>query len=244
MRSLVVAALILASCGGGATAPAASEPAAAATQGAAATAAPAGAATAAPAAAAEPAFADIIRSGKAATYKVAYKITVTGAGQGGDAATGMALYFKPPKTRIDLSGTQEGKTSAIAIYYLDTGTFFCTADGDQKSCLQTSTDPGEGQAAGFEIQESFREDPAGLNATFRENRTIAGQQALCYVVRGTVALGFSDGTFCYTSSGVPLLSTWSAEGVSWTMEATSYSATVPDNDFTLPAAPMKVPGAP
>ena len=90
---------------------------------------------------------------------------------------------------------------------------------------------------GFELQSTFQDDPSALNATRQEQRTIAGQQAYCYVLAGTPVTGFSSGTFCYTKSGVPLLSEWTAQGATFKMEATSFSATVPDSDFELPATP-------
>jgi hypothetical protein len=241
MRALAVAAVLLVACGGGA-APAQS---AASAGNAAGTARATTAASSAPAtAAAQPAFGEVVKSGKTATYKVSYKITATGPGAPA-ASSGMAMYFKPPKTRLDITGDDgQGQSGALSIYYLENGSFTCTVSGSDKFCFQVSADAAAAQAAGFELQQDLAAEAGSLNAAFKENRSIAGQSALCYVVKGTASLGFTEGTFCYTSSGVPLLSTWSAAGATWTMEATSFSASVPDSDFVLPAPPGKMPGAP
>lgn len=245
MRALVLVAFLVAACGGAA---APSQQATGIPTSGDATSPPttAGGAPGATQAAtsSQPAFADVVRGGKTATYKVAYKITASGPGAPA-AASGMAMYFKPPKTRLDITGGDgQGQGGALSVYYLENGVFMCTVSGSDKLCFQASKDMAEAQAAGFEIQQSLQENASSLNATFREDRSIAGQSALCYVVKGTATLGSSEGTFCYTSSGVPLLSTWSAQGATWTMEATTFSATVPDSDFVLPATPQKMPGTP
>jgi hypothetical protein len=240
MRSLfLLLTVVLAACTSGS--PTSSEPGASGTTGdAATTAAAGGGATAAPQSDAGPSFTDIVRSGKLATYRISYKMTTTGGGQD-NASVEQTWYFKPPKTRLDFSGGDGyGGASKISMFFLETGTFLCTEASGAKTCLQTSSEAAAGQNLGFEIQQDFRDDPAAFNATLREARTIAGQQALCYLVRGAAA-GFAEGTFYYTRTGVPLLSQWSGGGASITMEATSFTANVPDSDFALPVTPIRVP---
>ncbi len=236
MRFLMLLSVVLAACGGGGT----SAPSGGATetgQPAAASQAPGGA-SAAPSGDAGPKFEDILRSGKTASYKVTYKMTTAGGGQS-SATSEQTWYFKPPKTRLDMVGDDGyGSTTRISMFFLDTGSFMCTEAGGQKSCLQISADAAAGQNMGFEIQDSLAS--GSFDGAFQERRTIAGQQALCFVVRGAAAL-FTEGTFCYTQTGVPLLSTWATGGASFTMEATAFSATVADSDFTLPATPQKLP---
>lgn len=239
MRSLFALTIVLAACGGGATPSTASQAPGGASEGGAP---PAAAATAAPGQAdAGPAFGDIVKSGKLATYRVSYKMTTTGSGQDANAVE-QTWYFKPPKTRLDMSTSDGyGGTSKISMFFLENGSFMCTEASGAKSCLQLSAEAAGAQNLGFEIQDSFQDDPAAFNATSREKRTIAGQQAFCYLVRGAAAAVFSEGTFCYTSTGVPLLSQWAAAGASFTMEATSFTTNVPDSDFKLPAEPVKLP---
>lgn len=240
MRALIVTAVFLAACGG------AGAPSGGTTESSAPSdpvAAPSGsaAATAGASANAGPAFSDLIRSGKLASYKVSYKMTGTGAGQSGGAVE-QTWYFKPPNTRFDLSSDDGyGGTTKISMFFLETGSYMCTEAGGDKSCLQVSAEAAAQQNMGFDIQDSFLDDPAAFDATLREERTIAGQKAFCYVVKGAAAAMFSEGTFCYSATGIPLLSQWAAGGASFTMEATSFSATVADSDFTLPATPQKFP---
>jgi hypothetical protein len=239
LRSLaILITVLLVACGGGGT-PAATPGTQAANESAAPSAA---GATAAPSeAAAGPSFADILRSGKLTSYRVSYKMTTTGAGQD-TGALEQTWYFKPPNTRLDFSMSDGyGGTSKISMFYLSTGSFFCTVAPEGTSCLQVAADGAGAQNLGFEIQDSFQDDPGAFDAAFREQRTIAGQSALCYVIKGAAAVMFSEGTFCYTRTGVPLLSQWAAAGSSFSMEATNFTTEVPDTDFKLPATPMKLP---
>jgi hypothetical protein len=231
----ILTTVLLVACGGGGT-PAATPGTQAANESAAASAA---GATAAPSEAG-PSLADILRTGKLTSYRVAYKMTATGAGQD-TGALEQTWYFKPPNTRLDFSVSDGyGGTSKISMFYLSTGSYFCTVAPEGTSCLQVTTDGAGAENLGFEIQDSLQEDPGSFNAAFRDQRTIAGQTALCYVIKGAAAM-FSEGTFCYTRTGVPLLSQWAASGSSFTMEATSFSTEVPDSDFKLPADPIKLP---
>jgi hypothetical protein len=236
--SILITVLLIAACGGGGTPAAApSAPAAAGESAAPAPAATAGASQAA----AGPAFADILRSGKLTSYRVSYKMTTTGSGQD-TGALEQTWYFKPPNTRLDFAMSDGyGGTSKISMFYLATGSYFCTIATEGNTCMQVAADGAGAQNLGFEIQDSFQNDPSAFNATISTGRSIAGQTALCYVIKGAAAVIFSEGTFCYTQTGVPLLSQWSAAGSSFTMEATSFTADVPDSDFVLPATPMKLP---
>jgi outer membrane lipoprotein-sorting protein len=226
--------IVLAACGGGGT-PAAGPNASAANEGAAA---PSGAAAAAPSQAADsgPSFAEILQSGKLTSYKISYKMTTSGTGQDAAASLEQTWYFKPPNTRFDMAGDASGD-GKISMFMLEKGTFMCTEASGQSSCFQVPGESTAGQNMGFDLQSTFQDDPSAFNATRQEQRTIAGQQAHCYVLAGTPVTGFSSGTFCYTKTGVPLLSEWVAQGATFKMEATSFSATVPDSDFELPATP-------
>ena len=54
---------------------------------------------------------------------------------------------------------------------------------------------------------------------------------------GQASAGLTDGRFCYSSQGIPLLQRFAVQGATWSMEATNLSSTVPDSDFTLPSKP-------
>ena len=119
----------------------------------------------------------------------------------------------------------------------------CFAQGGTTQCLSV---PGVGspldQNLAASFQASLSDHPDQYGATFTGTKTIAGVQASCYDVKATAsaATGLSAGSFCYTKEGIPLLSSFSAQGSSWSMEATNVSTTAPDSDFTLPAKPTVI----
>lgn len=250
LPGFVLAAAFVAACGGGAstttTASAgASAAATSAATGAAATGAPAtGApATGAPATAAganQPKLADLLSAGKLTQYKVTYKIAASG--QGAEALSGdQTWYFKPPRSRFDFSSTVGGQKTSISVFSLPDGTFYCfDVPGSGAQCLSVG---GVGspldQNAAAVAQRSLADNPSQYGVTFKENKTIAGQQGICYDVKPAAAAGaFTAGTFCYSKDGLALLSSFTTQGATWSMEATNISLTVPDSDFTLPAKPL------
>jgi hypothetical protein len=227
--ALVFAFVIAASCGGNAT-PAGTTGGAAATSSAVAT-----ATAATGASAGSPSFLQILSSAKASEYKVTYKLTATG---GSEAFSGeQSWYFKPPKARFDFSSSASGQTATVSLYALPDGTFMCFGGAGQAQCIGMSgLDTALQQNPAALYQEAFIQHPDQFSGVLVETRQIAGQQAHCYDVKaGTAAAGLTDGRFCYSAQGIPLLQRFGVQGGTWTMEATSLSTTVPDADFTLPA---------
>jgi hypothetical protein len=227
-------ALLVASCGGtatptGTTASRAPATSAAAASGTAATGAPS---------ATSPSFAQILSSAKATEYKVTYKLTATGGAEGFSGE--QSWYFKPPKARFDFKSSVSGQTATVSLYSLPDGTFMCFGGtGQAAQCIGMSgLDTALQQNPAALYQESFIEHPEQFSGVLVETRQIAGQQAHCYDVKSTAATaGLTDGRFCYSAQGIPLLQRFSAQGGTWSMEATSLSTTVPDSDFALPAKP-------
>src|SRR5438309_315285 len=69
-------------------------------------------------------------------------------------------------------------------------------------------------------QEALLQHPDQYSGVLVETRQIAGQQASCYDVKSTVAsAGLTDGRFCYSSQGIPLLQRFEVQGATWSMEA-------------------------
>lgn len=226
------ALLIAASCGGSGTSSSTSGGATATS----AAGSSGGTASGSPAAAG-PAFGQILTSAKATEYKVTYKLTMTG---GGASSSGeQSWFFKPPRARFDFVSTASGQSGIVSIFALPDGAFMCFGSGAAAQCIGMSgleTALQQNPAASF--QEALTSHPDQFNGVFVETRQIAGQQANCYDVKPTtVAAGLTDGRFCYSGSGIPLLQRFGAQGGTWTMEATSVSTTVPDSDFNLPATP-------
>ncbi len=229
---------VLVACGGAAPATGgasagASEGAAAATN---AAPSPSSAASAAGGSAVSgPKLTDLLSASKTAQYKITYKITTAGAGAEGFSGE-QTWYFKPPQSRFDFSVSQGGQKLTCSFFNRSDGNFYCFNAG-QVQCLrvQGTSSPLDQNAAAL-AQRSLIDNPGSYGATFTSTKTIAGQAGQCYDVKANATSGgFTSGSFCYTKDGVPLLSSFSVAGQSWSMEATNYSATVPDADFELPA---------
>ena len=231
MRALIIGpaiALLVASACGGSAAPAAQAPAPTA---AATTAAPPPATAASPAAAAGPNIADLLKAGKASTYKVTYKWSITAGGQTQNAE--QTWYYKAPNARFDYSLGQGG---SFSIFALADGTYVCTTAGGTSFCQKSAGPSAFGQNPAADLALQLQDRPDQFNATFTGSQTIAGQQAQCYTVRslGTVAAGVGEVSSCYSTAGVPLKTAISSQGSSFTMEASAFSTSVTDADFKLP----------
>jgi hypothetical protein len=228
----VLAFVIAASCGGTTTPSGTSASGAAATN---AAASPGTVASGAPSSG-SPSFGQILTSGKASEYKVTYKLTATGGSEGFSGE--QSWYFKPPRARFDFSSSVSGQTATVSLYSLPDGTYMCFGGtGQTAQCIGMSgLDTALQQNPAALYQESFVEHPDQFSGVLVETRQIAGQQAHCYDVKATAATaGLSDGRFCYSAQGIPLLQRFAAQGGTWSLEATNLSTTVPDSDFALPA---------
>ncbi|OLC51942.1 MAG: hypothetical protein AUH85_18095 [Chloroflexi bacterium 13_1_40CM_4_68_4] len=243
--SVVLVSAFVAACGGGAstttTASAGASAAATSAATSAVTNAPSGASTA-PSAATGPKLLDLLTAGKAASYKISYKLTASGAGAEAFSGT-QSWYFKPPRSRFDFSSSVGGQVQSLSIFSVPDGQFMCFSQGGQATCLSV---PSTGSPMDANLAASFQgslvDHPDQYGGTFTGTKTIAGMQGSCYDVKATAAAatGLSSGSFCYSKDGIPLLSQFSAQGSSWSMEATNVSTTVPDSDFTLPAKPTVI----
>ena len=228
---LVFAFVIAASCGGTAK-PSGTTSGAAATSSAVAS----GTAATGVASADSPSFLQILSSAKASEYKVTYKLTATG---GTEAFSGeQSWYFKPPKARFDFSSSVSGQTATVSLFALPDGTFMCFGGTGTAQCIgMTGLETALQQNPAALYQEAFIQHPDQFSGVLVETRQIAGQQAHCYDVKAGAAAtaGLTDGRFCYSTQGIPLLQRFAVQGGTWSMEATNLSTTVPDSDFTLPA---------
>ena len=225
---LAACAIALAACGG-----AAAPSGAAATTAAGATVATStqSTTTAAAATASGPNIADVLKAGKATTYKATYKWTITAGGQ--TTTSEQTWYYKAPNSRFDFSA---GPGATFSVFSLAEGTFVCTSAGGSSFCQKSADQAALGQnpAADFALQ--LQGDPTKFNALFTGSQSIAGQSAQCYTVKSLAGTAFGDVSTCYSSSGVPLKTTINSQGSTLVMEATAFSATVTDADFKLPAA--------
>jgi hypothetical protein len=244
--SLLLVSAFVAACGGGGSTTTTASAGASAAATSAATSAPSSAATSAatsaPSAASGPKLLDLLTAGKNAQYKITYKLNASGAGAEAFSGT-QSWYFKPPRSRFDFSSNVGGQTQSLSIFSLPDGQFMCFTAAGQATCLSlppTGSPMDTNLAASF--QATLSDHPDQYGGTFTGTKTIAGIQGNCYDVKATAAAagGLSSGSFCYSKEGIPLLSSFSAQGSTWAMEATNVSTTVPDSDFTLPAKPTVI----
>src|SRR5206468_678588 len=103
----------------------------------------------------------------------------------------------------------------ISFFTLAEGSFYCfTLAGADAQCLGVSGvgSPLDQNVAAM-AQSSLLSNPGQYGATFKENKTIAGQQGVCYDVKASAATSaFTQGTFCYSKDGLSLLSTFTVQG--------------------------------
>jgi hypothetical protein len=244
LAALLAAALLVASCGGTASPPTGGAP----TSSAAASSVPAGTTSAnatTSSTASGPALAALLSQAKLAEYKVTYRLTATGSGSSFSGE--QSWYFKPPNARFDFKTDFGGQSTTMSIFSLADGVFMCFGTSGTPQCLST---PPTGSPLDNNLAASFQSSlvthPESYGGSYVESKEIAGQKALCYDVKAVsaAAAGVSEGRFCWSEKGIPLVSSFTASGGTWSMEATSVSSSVPDADFVLPAPPTVIPGIP
>lgn len=193
---------------------------------------------------AEPSFLDLAKTAKAASYKVTYRMSGTSGGQtvSGD----QTWYLKPPKSRFDFSMAAGGPAGSASMFNLEDGMFLCTSQAGSPTCLKMPKEQAAQQNQGAQAQEQVQGSPDQFDTTYQGTRQIAGQQAQCFALKpkGSAQAGLTQGTFCYTTQGIPLLMQSKGQGFDVSMEASSFSASVTDADFKLPAQPMELPVIP
>ena len=178
-----------------------------------------------------PSLADLARAGKAATYKVTYKVSSKGAAGSVEGVT-QTWYVKPPKLRMDSFIFSTGPAPDTSIFILENGVFSCGSSGGTPVCITMPADQAALARQPLDVQNQFASGSADVDVTPKGTRQIAGQQATCFETKHKT-LG-AEGTLCYTAQGVALLIAYKVPGTEVTMEATAYSTAVSDDDFKLP----------
>jgi hypothetical protein len=104
------------------------------------------------------------------------------------------------------------------------GEYGCVKESVTPSCVGTTTGSVGLPQDATTVQETIIRSPEKFDGVLVETRQIAGQQAHCYDVRTVdAAAAFTDGRFCYTRAGIPLLQRFKMTGAEYTLEATSVS---------------------
>ncbi len=230
-RALPAFVALLMACSGGTPAPG-SSPTTATTPTAAATKAPGG-------------FADLVRAGTTASFKITYRYSVTAEGQ--SSAVEQTWYVKGANVRWDLASPLGSSSS---FFFLPDGAYQCVIAG-QASCLKLPAAQGAQQNAGALLQDQVRENPERFNAAPLSTRTIAGIEAQCFAVKDPTVNAPRQGTMCYSARGFPLYTQFKDTSVAvlagnslvpleFTMEAVRVG-TASDADFKLPAPVRSFP---
>jgi hypothetical protein len=187
-------------------------------------------------------FRELAGAASASPYRVTYRVSSSAGGQAVSAT--QTWYVSGRNFRMDLGVASAGGSGSFSVFVIPDGTYSCVtaAGASGTQCFGMPQAQAYAQSPGAALDAEIRANPDAFGATYRDTRTIAGTSASCYGIAGTAA-GFSQGTICYTSSGVPLLYQFDSSGLSFTMEATSFGVPT-DADFRLPAPAQKIPGTP
>jgi hypothetical protein len=174
--------------------------------------------------------------------KVAYTFSTTSAGETMDGS--FTLYWKPPDSwRMDISSPDGDAT----ILLTGGSSYLCTAEGGGQ-CLQS---PLGNIPVPF---LSYFTDPNGLTDLVdtslggadvdveESSREIAGQDATCFSVSGTIEGEQGSGEYCFSDDGILLLVSASSDQGDFQLEATSVEGSVSDADLEPPYPVQEIPG--
>lgn len=176
-------------------------------------------------------FSALVAAKQAQPFKVNYDYSATVNGQ---TTTGtMAMYFKAPSMRTDITMQANGNLVTTQAFFKDGKMYTCTNAVGSFMCLE-STATISASASGNFVGE-VESNQANYNITADGSMSIAQTTATCFKAIGKEQEATTR--FCYTADGVPVYTKSEFEGSVTELKATSYSTTVTESDFTLPAQP-------
>ncbi len=175
------------------------------------------------------------------TFQATYE--VTSVGDAGAGISGITIFKDGENLRFDITGETEGQpidatfiTAGEASFLCFTGDFVETLgfEGEgvcTESAADDPTNPVGSLTDEFEITEEDLEDTEILG---REEREIAGQDAICYQ---TTSPDSGESTVCISEDGVLL----GVESADTNFTATEVSDEVSDGDFDPPYPVEELP---
>ena len=175
--------------------------------------------------------------------KVTYRVSgqVDGESIGGE----WVLVQRPPDSRFEISLVEEGEELRTIIISAGGETYLCIAGGGEESCLTTGVEEAEALTVPFDpifdIPRELAEDIAGVDLVDTSQREIAGVDATCFTVSGSL-IDLGEGEVCFSDGGILLLLSSESDGETFTFEATSVSTDVTDADFEPPFDVIDLPG--
>ncbi len=167
--------------------------------------------------------------------KITYRITTQGSG--GTFEGEAVLVQRPPDSRIEISGTEGGEEFRTIIINAGGESYICVAGGGEESCSEADEEKAGAEVASldllFDIPSEIAQGVEDVNIGVTSRRTIAGVNASCFTVSGTLA-SLGEGEVCFSDEGLLLYLQTEVDGPSSTFEATSVSTDVTDADFEPP----------
>lgn len=173
--------------------------------------------------------------------KITYNFSASGGGS--DEEGTMTLYWKPPDAwRLDFSSAESGDFTIISA---PDASYLCTSEEQQCIASPLGSIP-------VPFLNIFT-DPNGLNDLIdtslggvdvrRSSTEIAGQDASCFSVSGTVEGESGEGEYCFRDDGVLLRLRGGGDASgSVSLEATNVEDSVSDSDLEPPYDTVDIPG--
>lgn len=191
-------------------------------------------------------FNDVVLAGAGRSVEAGFRGEYTlRATVDGKAIDGMVTWYrKGAKMRADFAGKAADQQEDVAVfagpdYPAEPALYECSKA--EQSCVlrNASVDDPEVLPSSLAFQVlDVTTFVTGLNFYDESARTIAGQDALCFVGRSeTVPVGaIEHGEVCFTEDGLPLLVTASGASRTVSFTTTKLPGGVSDADFDLPYA--------
>jgi len=183
---------------------------------------------------------NLFKSGQHETFTATYKVT-----SASKSLSSLTLAQESPNLLFRGSTS----TGTFELITLGAKSYICSQTAGTWTCFTMGTGTANPEAELFALYEPKTYLPefqaaasaAGGHATF-SSKTVNGYSLSCLTVSGVPGENGS-GTFCVTAQGVLGYVSWTGlkPSESGSFEITSYSTSVPASEFTLPAAPTKIP---
>ena len=175
------------------------------------------------------------------TFQATYE--VTSVGDAGAGITGITIFKSGEDLRFDITGETEGQpidaafiTAGETSYLCFTGDFVQTLgfEGEGVCTESAADDPSNPVGSLTDEFEITEEDLADTEILGREEREIAGQDAICYQTSSPES---GESTVCMSEDGVLL----AVESADTNFTATEVSDEVSDSDFEPPYPVEELP---
>ncbi len=182
---------------------------------------------------------DIAGSSEDVDGVITYTFKTTGAPEGE-----WTIYSQGDKSRIDIASS-DGNFVSITT---PEASYTCTESGGQGFCFEGEGDVGSNPFAGLFTQYGSSEAVFGYIDLFSDvdvessSENIASMDANCFTASGD--FGGDSGTikWCFSDSGLLLLSSYDLGSGNFEMKATEASEDVPSDAFEPPYEVTEIPG--